>query len=202
MRVRIYPVALGKIVNHAASSPETEVAGLLIGREAGSWLEVWDAATGPQFGTAGYVKLDEEFMARVAEALHEARIGLYIVGWYHSHPGLSVFMSPVDVRTQMAYQSLYPKAIALVIDPSKYLRTGHISNIDFRVFRVSDDGAVVSIPVAIGMRRERVIESTIAALRGYGKRNELGEAAADFLGKARRAISGASKRLLKWEVRE
>jgi proteasome lid subunit RPN8/RPN11 len=42
MRVRIFPLALGKIVKHAASSIHKEVAGLLIGKSSGH-LEIWDA---------------------------------------------------------------------------------------------------------------------------------------------------------------
>ena len=201
MRVRIYPVALGKIIHHAASSPSVEVAGLMIGRERGGVIEVWDAVTGPQVGTAGSVQLDELFMAKVADALHSANLGLYIVGWYHSHPGLSVFMSAVDVRTQLAYQAIYPKSVALVIDPSGYLRTKNVGDAVFKVFHVNKDGVVVEIPASIGLNRNRVIESTIAALRGYGDRiHEDEEAPNLIIERAKKALSEAGKKLLRKEV--
>ena len=43
MRVRIYPLALGKVVKHALVNPDKEVAGLLVGKVNGQVLEIWDA---------------------------------------------------------------------------------------------------------------------------------------------------------------
>ena len=34
------------------------------------------------------------------------QLGLQVVGWYHSHPHITVFPSHVDVRTQGQYQQL------------------------------------------------------------------------------------------------
>lgn len=39
-----------------------------------------------------------------------------IVGWYHTHPGLGIFLSPTDLRTQENYFAA-PWQIAVVIDP-------------------------------------------------------------------------------------
>ncbi len=43
--------------------------------------------------------------------------GLFICGWYHSHPSYGTFMSSEDMGTQYRYQKLWNKAIALVVDP-------------------------------------------------------------------------------------
>ena len=40
----------------------------------------------------------------------------FIVGWFHTHPRLGLFLSPTDVINQLGYQSLNPKAIAIVFD--------------------------------------------------------------------------------------
>ena len=45
--------------------------------------------------------------------------GLFICGWYHSHPSYGLFMSDEDVGTQMRYQRLWNNSIALVVDPDK-----------------------------------------------------------------------------------
>jgi proteasome lid subunit RPN8/RPN11 len=45
----------------------------------------------------------------------------FFVGWYHSHPGLSLFLSEVDVINQLAYQIVNEKAIALVFDFTKII---------------------------------------------------------------------------------
>jgi len=164
MRVRIYPLALGKIVKHALTSPNREVAGLLIGKLNGQILEIWDAVTGEQRGTTAFVYLDEEVMAQVAHELLQSGSDLYIIGWYHSHPGFDVFLSPTDVETQRRYQMMFPKAVALVIDPIEYGRTRKISSLKFKVFRISKEGKVVSVPVSIGIQRGKLIESTIKGL--------------------------------------
>ena len=39
-----------------------------------------------------------------------------ILGWYHSHPSYGLFMSTTDFETQLSYQRLYAKAIAIVFD--------------------------------------------------------------------------------------
>jgi len=41
-----------------------------------------------------------------------------LVGYYHSHPGLSVFQSPTDVKNFMQYHS-EPYQIAIVVDPTR-----------------------------------------------------------------------------------
>jgi BRCA1/BRCA2-containing complex subunit 3 len=40
-----------------------------------------------------------------------------VVGWYHSHPHITVLPSHVDVRTQAMYQMLDPGFIGLIISP-------------------------------------------------------------------------------------
>ncbi|MHA2038627.1 MAG: Mov34/MPN/PAD-1 family protein [Promethearchaeota archaeon] len=42
---------------------------------------------------------------------------LRIVGWWHSHPGLGCFLSPVDLKTQKFF---FPESyqVALVVDPT------------------------------------------------------------------------------------
>jgi 26S proteasome regulatory subunit N11 len=167
MRVRIYPLALGKIIKHSALSPTREVAGLLVGKSHSNILEIWDAVTGEQHGTPAFVRLDETVMASVAEQLSQSEAGLYIVGWYHSHPGLDVFLSPTDVDTQRRYQLLYPKAVALVIDPIEYVKTRKIASLKFKVFHLSKEGKVVTLPVSIGINKSKLLESTVHGLNTY-----------------------------------
>lgn len=198
MRVRIYPLALGKIIKHSTTMLNREVAGLLIGKSVGHVLEIWDAVTGEQYGTPAYVQLDEIVMARVAEELAKTDKNLYIVGWYHSHPGLDVFLSPTDIDTQRRYQQMYSKAVALVIDPAEYAKTHRISSLKFKVFQVSKEGRIIALPVSIGVHRAKVLESTLHALNTFDLRHFFGEAEgkttedskagyqAGFLGKAKK----------------
>ncbi len=61
------------------------------------------------------------------------RNGLFICGWYHSHPSYGLFMSSEDITTQSRYQKLWEKAIALVIDP--YQINGR--SFGFEIFRAN-----------------------------------------------------------------
>jgi 26S proteasome regulatory subunit N11 len=147
--VRISVTALAKVIRHTVSSPRREVAGLLIGRERGEELLVRYAVKGHQTGSLGHVVLDELVMARLTELLHLSGAGLYIVGWYHSHPGIGVFMSAIDYATQLNYQRLYPKSVALVIDPVEIIKSKVLTPGSMKFFRVEEDGAVVELKAVI-----------------------------------------------------
>ncbi|MHA1674544.1 MAG: hypothetical protein ACTSYI_13075 [Promethearchaeota archaeon] len=45
----------------------------------------------------------------------------YIVGWYHSHPGIKLMLSQDDVKNQLAWQTNNPLAVALVFNPQRLL---------------------------------------------------------------------------------
>ncbi|MEM1574931.1 MAG: Mov34/MPN/PAD-1 family protein [Nitrososphaerota archaeon] len=164
MKARIYPLALGKILKHSLTNLEREVIGLLIGKMQGQVLEIWDAVTGEQYGKQGFVELNEEIQAQIAEKLQKEKKGLTIVGWYHSHPGLGVFLSGTDISTQKIYQKLYPKAVALVIDPLLYSKTKEIMDIKFKIFRIGKNDRVITVPTTIGIRKSKLLESTIYAM--------------------------------------
>jgi proteasome lid subunit RPN8/RPN11 len=149
LTVRISGTALAKVIRHAVSSPRREVAGFLIGRERGEELLVTDAITGHQKGSLGHVALDELVMARLTELLHSSGGNLYIVGWYHSHPGIGVFMSAIDYATQLNYQRLYPKSVALVIDPVEIVNSKVLTPNSMKFFRVEEDGTVVELKAVI-----------------------------------------------------
>lgn len=183
MRVRIYPLALGKVIKHALTYPDREVAGLLAGKylKRQDVLEVWDAVTGDQKSTSAFVYLEEEIMAATAEWLMRERPGLYIIGWYHSHPGFDLFLSTIDIETQKRYQLMFPKAIAMVVDPLGYAKTRKLKDLRFKVFRINKRGEVVSLRVTIGIHRRKVIESTIQGMETVDLRyiqgvSEVGEA--------------------------
>ena len=52
--------------------------------------------------------------------------GLSVLGWIHTHPSQTAFLSSVDLHTQFSYQQLLPEAVAVVCAPSygcnKWLR--------------------------------------------------------------------------------
>ncbi|XP_007044654.2 PREDICTED: AMSH-like ubiquitin thioesterase 2 isoform X1 [Theobroma cacao] len=56
---------------------------------------------------------------------------LYPVGWIHTHPSQSCFMSSIDLHTQYSYQVMVPEAFAIVMAPTDNSRS-------YGIFRVSD----------------------------------------------------------------
>lgn len=44
---------------------------------------------------------------------------LFVLGWIHTHPTQSCFLSSVDLHTQNSYQIMLPEAVAIVLAPSK-----------------------------------------------------------------------------------
>lgn len=166
MRVRIYPLALGKVVKYTLIELEREVAGLLIGKyeKKQDVLEIWDAISGNQKASSAFVYLDEEVMAATFEWLTRERPGLCIVGWYHSHPGFNLFLSTIDIETQKRYQMMFPKAVAMVVDPLDYAKTRKLVDLKFRIFHIDRQGRVVPLRVSIGMQGKKVIESTMKGM--------------------------------------
>lgn len=164
--MRIYPLALGKAVKYTLMDLEREVAGLLIGRyeKKQDVLEIWDAISGNQKASSAFVYLDEEVMAATFEWLSRERPGLYIVGWYHSHPGFDLFLSTIDIQTQKRYQMMLPKAVAMVIDPLEYAKTRKLVDLKFKVFHIDKQGRVIPLRASIGIQRKKVIESTIRGM--------------------------------------
>jgi proteasome lid subunit RPN8/RPN11 len=52
-----------------------------------------------------------------------------VVGWYHSHPHITVLPSHIDVRTQAMYQMLDPSFIGLIISTfNEASRAAHMSD--------------------------------------------------------------------------
>ena len=114
--VNIANEALRKIVAHTQSSDEK--VGLLIGTMANDGMWVTDAISG--YGPAdntGTVLLPQS-LARIADDIIKGRIEGTIIGWYHSHIGHGIFLSNVDIDTQLRLQQFSPYVVALVIDPT------------------------------------------------------------------------------------
>lgn len=110
-----------EVLAHLRSQP-FEQGGLLIGR---AWRA--DCAEGPVChvridlavaadeanGSAIALRMESSVWSAARAAL---RPGELIVGWYHSHPGLTAFFSDTDRRTQRAF-FYHEYSIGWVIDP-------------------------------------------------------------------------------------
>ncbi|CAM6093114.1 unnamed protein product [Calypogeia fissa] len=64
--------------------------------------------------------------------------GLFQLGWIHTHPTQTCFMSSIDLHTHYSYQVMLQEAIAIVMAPTDSQR-------EYGIFRLSDPGGVKSI---------------------------------------------------------
>ena len=123
-----FPIFLHQRVNqsitqHARQNREREVGGVLLGdvsRDEKGWLYVVVTHALPaEFAneTRGHLTFTHQTWLKI----HRLRESQYpektIVGWYHTHPGWTIFLSPSDL---FIHQNFFkqPWQIALVIDPS------------------------------------------------------------------------------------
>ncbi|XP_035309816.1 STAM-binding protein-like isoform X2 [Cricetulus griseus] len=64
-----------------------------------------------------YAQNEEELFFKQEE------LGLLTLGWIHTHPTQTAFLSSVDIHTHFCYQKMLPESIAVVCSP-KYKQTG------------------------------------------------------------------------------
>ena len=125
-----------KIRSHAEGevSRRLEVMGFLLG-EACIWKGkpysiIRDAVTTELRSSSSKVRFDPLAFPRLFHGLDDSGFDYVLIGWYHSHPGHTCFLSGTDLETQRSIFN-QPYHIALVIDPI---------NKDVRTFRLCPGG--------------------------------------------------------------
>ena len=84
-----------------------EIYGVLIGFSDDDFVHVVGAEA-LTFGHDTDVILDNRhyvFIAEIQDKLDAQKNNLYVVGWFHSHPGLGLFFSDIDLRNQILFQT-------------------------------------------------------------------------------------------------
>ena len=96
-----------------------ETCGILAGKLARSCFRLTHILIPKQSATPDSCTTESE------EELFEAqdKYDLITLGWIHTHPSQTSFLSSVDLHTQCSYQQMLPEAIAIVCAP-KYQQTG------------------------------------------------------------------------------
>jgi len=96
-----------------------ETCGFLAGRIAKDQLVITHLVVPRQTGTADSctVQGEEDFYGYLDDN------NLITLGWIHTHPSQTAFLSSVDLHTHMPYQQLLPEAVAIVCAP-KFNETG------------------------------------------------------------------------------
>lgn len=126
-KVFIAPVVLHDIENFSRSSTQTtkeipEVGGFLLGRfkedqgkDLAITLEHFFPVTDLQMQSASILVMGNGIATAYSKVIDQFP-HLAIVGWFHTHPGHSVFLSLTDLRTQDIHFTLKYQ-VALVLDP-------------------------------------------------------------------------------------
>ena len=113
-----------------------ECIGLVLGRITGSEIFVTDIIP---MATGSAVHVDITDYEKVFSIVPFSKIesGEVIVGWAHTHPGLGLFFSGTDIRTQHTYQQMHPLSFGLVLDPMKV----NAEFPGFNIYRVDPTGS-------------------------------------------------------------
>ena len=111
-----------QVNKHAASQMDLEVGGMLIGdafftpdKELVISVDAQIEARHVEH-SAAHLTFTSKTLNDVHDQIDERYPGKQIVGWYHTHPGLSIFLSSMDI---WLHSNFFPQPwhVALVIDP-------------------------------------------------------------------------------------
>ncbi|XP_064618537.1 STAM-binding protein-like A isoform X2 [Lineus longissimus] len=113
-----------KFVNLARPNTErnVETCGILAGKLSRDCFVITNLVIPNQSGTPDSCTTDNEDELFDYQDAHD----LITLGWIHTHPTQTAFMSSVDLHTHCSYQLMMPEAIAIVCSP-KYQETGMFS---------------------------------------------------------------------------
>ena len=146
-------LAENKIREHALKEAprRLEVLGLLLG-EVSTWngtpyVSCRDVVTTKLTSSSSKVKFNPDAFPNLFLQLDDSGFDYILVGWYHSHPGHTCFLSRTDLDTQRTMFD-QPYHTAMVIDPV---------NEDVKAFRLIGRGYEYDeIPFAIYPRNSTV----------------------------------------------
>ncbi|MFX1398569.1 MAG: hypothetical protein ACFFAS_16190 [Promethearchaeota archaeon] len=134
-----------------------EIYGILVGYTKDDIVFV-ERAEALTHGHATDVQLDAKhygFIEQIQEKLDEEKKGNYIVGWFHSHPGLGLFFSYIDLINQLGFQARNEDSIGLVFDHSllgqkkeEQIGENKLTKYDtgFEIYRLTDVNIDVNAP--------------------------------------------------------
>jgi proteasome lid subunit RPN8/RPN11 len=78
---------------------------------------------------------DEDYVSFTEVDSEYQKKGIFNIGWYHSHPGLTAFLSSTDVLNHIGFQTTNPSAIAIVWDHQLLEEDNHAG---FECFRLTE----------------------------------------------------------------
>lgn len=145
--VKIKPIAYYKMLVHilrygSKTRPHhkfKEVMGMIIGHLEGDGkikdVIIEDAVPVSHGGSIEVDFSSSDYGKFEAINVEAGERNMFTLGWYHSHPGLSIFFSGTDIRNQQGWQVPNPSAVGIVFDHT-YLESP--GDLGFRTFRLDD----------------------------------------------------------------
>ena len=121
-QVYILEEALASLIRHLKKDISVEHGGILFGQaytdsEQGIYVEITAAVAAPAtIGTSAHLEFTPDSWLGIMDYAKATHAKANIVGWYHSHPNIGVFMSGTDMRTQQAFFH-HPWCVSIVCDP-------------------------------------------------------------------------------------
>lgn len=116
-----------KVNEHVSQSLERELGGFLLGNRYRCPSTLRDYVIIDQYSPAKFTESTEvnlafthEAWAQLSDELSGKFLGKLLIGWYHSHPRMDVFLSSHDMEIQTERFS-EPWMVALVLEPEKHL---------------------------------------------------------------------------------
>ncbi|XP_019878570.1 STAM-binding protein-like [Aethina tumida] len=136
LRTIIIPMKVMTLFQVKAASNtnnQVETCGILTGKLENHQLKITHLIIPKQKGTAdSCITMNEEEIFDIQD-----QYNLITVGWIHTHPTQTAFLSSVDLHTHCPYQLLMPEAIAIVCSP-KYNETGFFTLSTFGLKYISE----------------------------------------------------------------
>jgi BRCA1/BRCA2-containing complex subunit 3 len=154
--VRITTEAVSSCLNHALLTDNEEVMGLLLGKvdnsDVGIIINIFSTiCLSRKCKEKDRVEFDEIQISKASEIADtlekELKLDVNVVGWYHSHPKITIPPSSVDLNTQFSqqYQGCFVGLIASCFNSDN----NNINKINLTAFQTKKDSNGINIPLYI-----------------------------------------------------
>jgi len=115
--VSIYRKHIQEMTDISIKSIPKEAIGLLGGREIRTGELLVEKVIHISVGDEVSVSFSDDDFNSFEDLLNEKN---HCIGWWHSHPGYGLFLSPTDLTTHIySFQVHNPLSVALVLDPTR-----------------------------------------------------------------------------------
>lgn len=116
------------------TSKNVETCGFLAGKLSNNEFVVSNLIIPKQTGTSDTCNTTEEM--ELFDTID--KLNLITLGWIHTHPSQTAFLSSVDLHTQFGFQIMIPEAVAIVCAPSYKEYKNFILTPDYGMKQISD----------------------------------------------------------------